>query len=360
MVNCTGSSTCTSDEEFLPIATFDATQKNKFYNIFYQQSPSGGTPLRDALSRVGRYFAHKTDWINAGMNDDPVQYSCQQNFALLTTDGYWKDNPGVQLDGKTAIGNQDGSTKDPSGLVSRGAGTYDGGCAAGDVDTTGGCANTLADVAMYYYKTDLRDKSLSNSTGSLGADVATDNVPTTDQDKAIWQHMVTFSLGLADGLMTWQSDYATATSGDFKNITSGASGCYWTGAGSCNWPTVVANTPTALDDLWHAAVNGHGAYFHAGDPQTLTDGLSAALGGMSARTAAAAASATSSPNVTQQDNVVYSTTYTTAAWNGELVAQYIDPATGNVLPAILWSAQGTLDGRATATSDSRDDLHSRR
>jgi hypothetical protein len=82
---------------------------------------------------------------------------------------------------------------------------------------------------MYYYKTDLRDASLSNATGSLGQDVATNNVPTTDADKANWQHMVTFSLALADGLMTWQSDYATATTGDYKNITTGASGCWWSG-----------------------------------------------------------------------------------------------------------------------------------
>ena len=68
----------------------------------------------------------------------------------------------------------------------------------------GVCANTLSDVAMYYYKTDLRDSSLSNSNGALGANVSLNNVPTTDQDKALWQHMVTFSLGLADGLMTWQ------------------------------------------------------------------------------------------------------------------------------------------------------------
>jgi type IV pilus assembly protein PilY1 len=272
VVNCTGSSSCASGDEFLPIANFDTTQKSKFYSIFYQQTTGGGTPLRSALSRVGRYFANKTDGINDGMKDDPVQYSCQQNFALLTTDGYWKDAAGAQLDGKTAIGNQDGSTSDTSGLISRAAGTWDGGCAAGNVDTTGGCANTLADVAMYYYKNDLRNTSLGNITGALGADVSADNVPTSDQDKASWQHLTTFTLGLADGQMTWQSDYATALSGDFKNITSGASGCYWSGAGSCNWPTVTANTPSALDDLWHAAVNGHGTYFHANDPQSLAEG----------------------------------------------------------------------------------------
>src|SRR5262249_1598253 len=192
-----------------------------------------------------------------------------------------------------------------------------------------------------------------NAIGALGADVSNNNVPTTVQDQATWQHMVTFSLALADGLMTWTPDWQTT--GDFKNITDSSSTgkCYWNGSGVCDWPVPVPDTPTALDDLWHAAVNGHGAYFHAGDPQSMTNGLSAALGNMSARTAAAAASATSSPNITQQDNVVYSSTFTTAMWNGEVVAQYVDPSTGNVLPTILGSAQGTLDGATAPASDCR-------
>ena len=132
--------------------------------------------MRSALARAGRYYAHKTDGINAGMTDDPVQYSCQQNFTLLTTDGYWKgtgDAPAIN--GSTQVGNQDGVD---SGVSTRAWGAYDGGCAAGDPETTGGCANTLADVAMYYYKTDLRDSSLGNAIGALGDDVSLNDVPT--------------------------------------------------------------------------------------------------------------------------------------------------------------------------------------
>ena len=43
------------------------------------------TPLRGALSKAGRLYAGK---VVTG-NNDPVQYSCQQNFTILTTDGYW-------------------------------------------------------------------------------------------------------------------------------------------------------------------------------------------------------------------------------------------------------------------------------
>lgn len=43
-----------------------------------------------------------------------MQYSCQQNFTILSTDGYWNDssNP-TQLDGSTAIGQQDGNDPRP-------------------------------------------------------------------------------------------------------------------------------------------------------------------------------------------------------------------------------------------------------
>ena len=345
--NCTN-----GDGEFVPVNTFDAAQKKLFYCTFYGQKPSGGTPLRSALARVGRYYANKTDGINAGMTVDPVQYSCQQNFSILTTDGYWKgagDAPG--LDGRTQVGNQDGTLSPP--LVTRESGTFDGGCPAGDPETTGGCANTLADVAMYYYRTDLRDASLGNATGALGADVATNNVTTNNVDKASWQHMVTFTIGLADGLMTWQRDYQTASDGDFKNITSGAANCFWAPGQPCNWPTPAADTPTALDDLWHAAVNGRGIYFHASDPGSLVGGLNGALLGVTTLTGASSAAATSSPNLTQDENLVFTTNYSTGDWSGTLHAFRVDVATGTIPANPIWKGEDQLDTMNPAQRDIR-------
>ena len=62
--------------------------------------------MREALSRVGRYYGHVTTGINNGITDDPMQYSCQQNFTIMSTDGFWNGNAGQKLDGN-AIGNQD-------------------------------------------------------------------------------------------------------------------------------------------------------------------------------------------------------------------------------------------------------------
>jgi type IV pilus assembly protein PilY1 len=326
-----------SSSKYLKIDKFTATHKAAWYNMFYSQTSNSGTPLREALARVGRHFGGITTGINSGMPEDPVQYSCQQNFTILTTDGYWNGNAGVNLTGGS-IGDQDNVN---SGYSTRAVGAFDGNI---------GASNTLADVALYYYKTDLRP---AGSLGALGTDVSNNNVPTSAKDSAPHQHMTTFTLGIVEGLMTYRSDYETAATGDFANIKAGTSGaCFWT-SGTCNWPLPVADQLTALDDLWHAAVNGRGTFYLAQDPNQVADGLSGALTGLNVRTAAAAASATSSPNITPTDRSIFSSTYTTVQWNGEVVAQDIDPATGNVVPTIKWSAQTLLDAKVGPSTDTR-------
>lgn len=321
---------------YLKISKFDAIHRSAWYNTLYKSPHISGTPLKEALSRAGRHYAGKTDGINSLLLDDPVQFSCQQNFALLTTDGYYDNDPGRKLDG-SSMDNQDnvdaGFSKRQDGLY---GGYYDG--------NLNNSKDTLADVAMYYYKTDLR------STGP----VSKDNVPTTDKDKAPHQHMVTFTLGLGlDGLMTYRPDYETATTGDFAKIKAGnPSGCSWTN-GACNWPEPKAGDPTALDDLWHAAVNGRGLYFSAKRAQDLKSGLATALASIQITTGAAAASATSTPNITPTDNFIFSSTYRTVKWDGEVIAEKINTADGSVIPGVVWAAGSQLDARVTINSDTR-------
>src|SRR6185436_15467663 len=228
----------------------------------------------------------------------------------------------------------------------------------------GGYPNTLADVAMYYYRSDLRggtDPS-GNATGpalNLGGtgtvDISANNVPAKAgaKDFVTHQHMVTFAVGLADGLMRYQADYELAASGDYKNIKDGTSnGCFWV-SGTCNWPQPIADDASALDDLWHAAVNGRGQFYMALNADALSTGIQTALTAVNAQVAAAAASATSSPNVTQTDNQIFSTTYETNTWSGKVFAQTIDPATGNVSTAIQWQADQQLLGKVSTSTDTR-------
>ena len=326
---------------YVDIRPFDAAQRTTWYSKLHNTVTNGSTPLRKALSFAGRVYAGKKP---EGITDDPVQYSCQQNFTLLTTDGYWNENDpgGVKLDGSTGVGDLDGgATPRPY---------YQG-------STTS--TNSLADTAMYYYQTDLRDASLANCTSSLtGADVCENNVPVSSDDKNQAQHMVSFTLGLGiDGQLRYRTDYKNALSGDFYKIKTG----------TLDWPKPVSNTETAVDDLWHAAVNGRGQYFSAKDPAQLVASLKQALAGIAAQYGAGAAAATSNLEPIAGDNYAYVATYTTGKWTGNMEAREINPTTAAVSkqavkcaeniaanPALgLTACTGTMPALVGATSDTR-------
>lgn len=508
-----------TSSDYLDITTFDSAQKTAWYAKLYAAQPSGGTPLRDALSTAGKLYAGKLSRINGQNAADPVQYSCQQNFTLLSTDGFWNGAAGSKLDG-SAVGNQDGSAPRPMNdggtsvyskttvqtrqeksqtmestsqlqmrtvqLQKRTKSAWSGwgrwgnassctpnastecrttdtgwvgasscspsasggrtvtcqtitsgpdlvatctadnpaarnnytrttcstntlqpatpvasctveaasagngyvttscpnvttgpttvaSCTAVEASSannwtetrctgssSGGTSDTLADVAMYYYMTDLRSSALNNTTGALGNDVSNNNVPVSGADAASWQHMTTFTLGLgARGRMVFDPAYRSATSGDFYAVktgaiaNSGAGICNWQANGTvCNWPTPSGSgngTAENIDDLWHAAVNGRGSYFSATNPTTLSSSISEALSGVSARTAASAAATTSNPNVTSGDNYVFESTFVTAEWHGQLERREIDINTGVPLAGTDWEARDQLDGNTART-----------
>ena len=323
-IHTTGSDT----SDFIPIQTFNLAQKNTWFNKLYAIDPNSGTPLRSALAVAGRMYAGKT-------LTDPVQYSCQKNYTILSTDGYWNGSAGSDISGG-AIGNQDNTEPRPK---------YDGNV-SGTAGSSAGGADTLADVAMYYYKTDLRDSSKGNCAGALGAssNVCLNNVPPGKKDPASHQHMTTFTIGLGlDGLLEFRPDYETASTGTFAQIKSG----------SLNWPAAQENQPSAIDDLWHAAVNGSGTYYSAKNPEALIDGLGDALREIGARTGAAAAPSTSNPQVTTKDNFVFSSNYRTALWDSVVKRQRIDVATGELGKAVDWEAGAVLNTMVAPTSDTR-------
>ena len=299
---------------YLQADTFAAgagNQKDMWYQKLYGTGSNGSTPLREALSRVGRYYAGKTTGINDGMDASPIQYSCQPNYTLAMTDGYWNGAKGDDLSG-SSIGNYDNVD---SGYSTRAIGAYDGGGSKSP--------DTLADVAMYYYKTDLRTD-------------LDDNVPTTQNDPAPFQHMTTFTVGLGlAGQLSFDPNYQTQTSGDFFDIKQGVK----------NWPTPKADQETALDDLWHAAVNGHGQFFSAKDPVTLAQGISETLQQVSSRVGAGAAAATSNLQPVAGDNFAFTADYKTVEWTGDVTARTIDLNSGLVASRALWSAQALLDQR---------------
>lgn len=297
----------------LSIADFDATQKSSFYTNLFAVKTCSWTPLRGALSRAGQVYAGVTKLIGAS-DPDPIQYSCQQNFSFLSTDGYWN----------TDI--EDGSFG-PFDVNGGNVGDQDGNATGYQKDALAK-ADTLADVALYYYKTDLRT-------------TMTDDVPTSSKDTNSKQHMVTFTMGLGvDGALTYSKDYEGGGSSDYNAI----------GQGTKNWGNPISNSTDArIDDLWHAAVNGRGKYFSAADPNTVVESLDESLASMTAMTGSAAAAATSNLEPVAGDNYAYVASYQTQTWVGNIEAREIDLSTGSVAETPIWDGQSLLDSKTTRT-----------
>ncbi len=318
-----------SSDNFLRIDDFSNEHRRNFYEKLYAARPMGGTPLRAALAKAGRIYAGR---LLTGSND-PVQYSCQQNTTILSTDGYWgtQNESGSygpkQIDGVTDVGNPDARLPRPM---------FDGGASR--------TSNTLADVAAWYFENDLRTPALGNCGAS--DKLCENNVPQVPGRRSgVHQHMVTHTLGLgADGTLRYREDYDTAGAGDFQEIVRG----------SKNWPDpITATGAERIDDLWHAAVNGGGRYFSARSPESLARALSTTLSTVRAASGAAAASATSSQEPTEGDNLLFSSRYRSVYWDGELEARRISLADGSLASQIEWSASVQLRQRVAAARDDR-------
>ncbi len=323
--------------DYRNLAAFTGTAKDGWFTRLRAAKPGDSTPLKTALSTVGRLYAgqYNSRTLRGTRVTDPMQYSCQQNFTLLSTDGYTNEsgNP-MKINGSDEVGEQDADLPRP----------FRDGRAT---------ANTLADGSAYYYATDLRTPELNNCTSGSGTgeNVCANNVPVSGTDTATHQHMTTFTLGLGvSGFMQFRADYRTATEGDYFAVANGstvdlASGiCTWMTSGTCEWPVPANNTLTAVDDLWHAAVNGRGSYFSASDPDTLYSGLTGALAELGKKVGAAAAATTSNPNVSSGDNYVFISNYKSGEWSGELLGKQINLTTGVVEDSTTdWSARTRLE-----------------
>lgn len=289
-------------DEIVDFADFTAAQKALWYNELFSIKPEGddyytGTPLRRALSRAGRIYANKDDVDDQFSN--PIQYECQNNFTLLTTDGEWNTTAGYDLNAAAFTETQDGDVGEK--------GKYEGATASAD---------TLADVAKYYFDTDLRTTALGNCDGAPVADengnLVIHNVCETQNTVPALnkvQSMITMTLGLGvDGTLAYDVNYGEDVPGDYKSIYDG----------DISWP-LVTDESTKIDDLWHAGVNGDGRYYSAKKTTELVTQLRDALSRITQNAGAGAALAVNSANLSASStDYVYLTSFTSSVWSGNL------------------------------------------
>lgn len=338
---------------------FTGQSRINWYDALYGMRSSGGTPVRLALHAIGKMFANQSPYQEAA-GSEVVAYPCQQNFTFVTTDGYWngdspkkvitpasKNKPAVT---EELVANNDNKVN-PARFCSRESGCFDD--RAQDLPS-------LADVALFWYNG-------GSSTGTVSLRPEIDDIAKTGQVPGTGNthlHMRTYALGLGvDGIMTYEPDYDTKPieGGDFYKLThSVQTGCPWNNNGPYVWPnpnTGTTDLSTALqsrvDDLWHAAINGGGKYFSASDPLQVVDSLNKVLNDIQKSTGAASAAATSTPNIAQDDRDIFSSTFTTVKWTGNLSKRVIDVVTGEVSRNVNWMTSWHLGKKVSAASDTR-------
>ncbi len=292
----------------IPVGTdggrFRGSNKSTFYTRLFATGTPGATPLRRALDDAGQYFSQTDAGGPYGPESGSAQITCRQNFTILTTDGAWNSSGASTTGAQTNTDGTDGPTiTNPTTGQSY---TY-----RAVFPYTDSRTNTLADVAMYYWKNDLRP-------------LMDNNVPTSSSNPAFWQHMRTFGISI----------------GEQGNVNP--AGPYPAGG----WPN-PDNNARKIDDLLHASLNSRGRFIVAADPEAFTTAMISALDEITRETLTAASGGASSAKVDSSTRTFF-TEYTSGAWNGTLLAFPLNASTGlQNLATPAWNAESVLPAWAS-------------
>ena len=284
------------------VRTFDSVRREQFLTWLHNKSVGGGTPLRTALRDVGDYFSradNRGPWgEEPGINNNTPHTECRQSFGLIMTDGIWNGgSPGVGNTDNTAGPSYTNPDPDGSDFTYSNVSPF-----ADDY------SNTLADVAMAFWKNDLRT-DIDNK------------VPVTSTDPAFWQHMTTFTIGLG---VQGQINEADA----IKAVKTGD---------EVTWPEPAGNrSPENIDDLLHAAINGRGGYASAQNPEAFTAEIQNFLADVIARSQTSASSAAVSSAVLRTETLGYFAGFRSDDWSGTLSGFNLNLGTE------IWNAEETL------------------
>ena len=277
-------------------ATDNAANRRRVAGVFYTNPADSGTPTTATLKYIGEQY--KT-------SSAAIQYSCQRNNAFVVTDGLAND------------------TATPPSYNSS---TYGSGFPYAPTK-----ADSLADVALAYFTLNLRNNRSTSGAGNPLSDgrVSLPNQQVSNPDSNRNLHMNTYA------------------------ITLGAGGTVWPGitdpfTTSFTWPDPQPDTPSAIDDLWHATINGRGQMYKADNPTQAAIAIQRGLNDIAQQAGAQSEVSVNTVNLARGTGKAYLGKYTSSSWTGDITANEVNTNTGAIAGTYTWSANERLVTRTAA------------
>ncbi len=317
---------------------YSATHKGQLYAWLQNINFNQGTPLPAALKRAGEFYTTSTPWQknpNGTGNTTQNTYACRASYHILMTDGQWNATTSMPSNFR-----HDAATFTlPDGRTYSERRPY--------YDTT---AETLADLAMHYWATDLNpdlDNDVPAYVPFKSGDTITDYWDARN-DPATWQHMTNFvmGLGLTQSLNNTNVPWAGSTfiGTGYSNLVSG----------TANWPAASSGSANNVYDLWHAAINSRGEFFSVDSPEAMVQAFDDILKRIADRKSTAARPAINSGQVSADENnegtvitVSYQTSYASDDnWLGDVkrFEKAWNAQTNAFETTQVWSAESNVPG----------------
>lgn len=291
------------------------THRTDFYDWIARLKVDGGTPLRGALDKAGKYY--QTSGLNSPYAEEPyvtlgTELSCRRNFHVMFTDGLWNSNADVNYGGNvdsTGLTLPDGTIYSPSYPYRNPSGSAGSGLSY---------SNSLADISFKYWATDLRTNLANSLTGQTAdrSGTAVQQYWNASNNPATWQHMVNYLISFGLGSVLQDPAWGGSTfEGDYPALAAGTK--YWPGV---NVSASGGDEPEGhVYDLWHAAVNSRGAFFNADNPEGIRTAFESAFTSILNANPSSAALAANSTSI-QTGSLIYQARFDTTDWHGQLLA----------------------------------------
>ena len=256
----------------------------KFYRDFVR---NGGTPNRSAVANIIDNFKRT----GAGA---PITAACQKNFGMLFTDGFSN-----QPDANDRI-----------------TGNFNGIDENEPVPYRDNVDSTLADATLSAYRGPLRT---GFTAGKVMVDKKCKDLPAGyvgPEDCNADLHMNFYAVTLGARGLQFNPDLDQDPYDSDSTPT---------------WPTnFPARHPSAVDDLWHATINGRGQLLNARSPKDIANQLNTVLRSIAEKDSTAASASLNSGSITA-NSIIFQTKFFSPGFNGELLSYKINPDNGTLM-----------------------------